>query len=402
MKRCTLEHFRSRCRILSGSLLVCVLALALSHGVQTPSTDSDLIAHEWGTFTSIAGSDGRAVEWAPLTGSFLSSSTNDLPGFVEHFSYVGFKIGLRGTVRMETPVIYFYSPRNVDLSVHVALSQGLITEWYPHAGSVVPAGNPASPFLSQNKVDGTISWNAVHVEPEAASNFAQESTESHYYAARETSASPVRVNGPKGDQQEKFLFYRGVSSFSVPVSTKLTEDGQLDVTNLRPQEIPALVLFERRGEKVGYRLRSNLQNEVVLDPPPLTANINSLYSDLEQILETSGLYQDEAHAMVRTWQNSWFEEGARLFYIVPRSFVDEVLPLNINPVPANTVRVFVGRMEIVTAATRQAVAAAMASNDQATLNKYSRFLEPILQIIEEKNPANMNRLPGSKNKESRR
>jgi hypothetical protein len=26
-------------------------------------------AHEWGTFTSVAGADGQAVEWFPLTGS---------------------------------------------------------------------------------------------------------------------------------------------------------------------------------------------------------------------------------------------------------------------------------------------------------------------------------------------
>ena len=37
-----------------------------------------LTVHEWGTFTSIAGTEGQAVEWSPLTGS------TDLPGFVEH------------------------------------------------------------------------------------------------------------------------------------------------------------------------------------------------------------------------------------------------------------------------------------------------------------------------------
>ena len=40
------------------------------------STDSSLTAHEWGTFTSIAGRNGQAVRWVPLNGS-------DLPRFVE-------------------------------------------------------------------------------------------------------------------------------------------------------------------------------------------------------------------------------------------------------------------------------------------------------------------------------
>ena len=94
---------------------------------------SGLTAHEWGTFTSIAGRDGSAVEWLPLTGS------TDLPGFVEHFRYNGFKLGLRGTVRMETPVLYFYDSRQETVSVKVSFAKGLITEWYPHAAHVEPA-----------------------------------------------------------------------------------------------------------------------------------------------------------------------------------------------------------------------------------------------------------------------
>jgi hypothetical protein len=104
------------------------------------------------------------------------------------------------------------------------------------------------------------------------------------------------------------------------------------------------------------------------------------------ILVDQGLYPDEAHAMVETWRDSGFEEGSRLIYIVPRSFIDRVLPLTINPTPGQIVRVFVGRLEIVTPATASAVETAVASGDQATLNKYSRFLEPILQTVREQQP----------------
>jgi len=85
--------------------------------------------------------------------------------------------------------------------------------------------------------------------------------------------------------------------------------------------------------------------------------------------------------MVETWKDSWFEEGSRLIYVVPRSFVDNILPLTIDPAPGQMVRVFVGRLEIVTPATAMAVKTAVAHNDEATLDKYSRFLEPILQTI---------------------
>src|SRR5437868_4494252 len=40
------------------------------------ANQNNLIVHEWGTFTSIAGKDGVTLEWRPLNGSA------DLPGFV--------------------------------------------------------------------------------------------------------------------------------------------------------------------------------------------------------------------------------------------------------------------------------------------------------------------------------
>jgi len=114
----------------------------------------------------------------------------------------------------------------------------------------------------------------------------------------------------------------------------------------------------------------------------LTGRLDSLYGDLEEILVGQGLYRDEAHAMIETWKESWFEEGSRLIYIVPRGFIENVLPLTIDPAPGQVVRVFVGRLEIVTPATAMAVRTAAARNDEATLNKYGRFLQPILQTIE--------------------
>jgi hypothetical protein len=49
-----------------------------------------------------------------------------------------------------------------------------------------------------------------------------------------------------------------------------------------------------------------------------------------------------------------------------------------------TTRVFVGRLELVTPATERAVESAFASNDQLTLAKYNRFLEPILRNMIQK------------------
>jgi hypothetical protein len=69
---------------------------------------------------------------------------------------------------------------------------------------------------------------------------------------------------------------------------------------------------------------------------------------------------------------------------VPRSFVDKVLPLSISPAPERLERVFVGRLEIVTPQTARTVETAFAANDESTLNKYKRFVQPILQIARER------------------
>ncbi|MBZ5658083.1 MAG: hypothetical protein LAO56_22710 [Acidobacteriia bacterium] len=334
----------------------------------------DLTIHEWGTFTAIAGRDGRAAEWTPLTGS------SDLPGFVEHLSDGNLKAGLRGTIRMETPVLYFYSPRDVTVSVRVAFSKGVLTEWYPRAARVEPGGNLRTASLSQLHADGSIAWNDIAVSPNLSGEFPRELRSNRYYAARETSSTPLRVQTTSGDQREKFLFYRGVSAARLPLSAKLKPDGRLAVRNLSQEEIPTVIFFERRGERVGYRLAHSLTDETALDPPVLTGNVDTLRGDLEGMLVAQGLYPDEAHAMVETWRDFWFEEGSRLIYLVPRGFIDHVLPLAISPAPGQVVRVFVGRLEIVTPATARAVATALASDDEVTLKKYGRFLEPILQM----------------------
>ena len=79
-----------------------------------------VVAHEWGTFTSVADDQGRPTEWLPLSGQ------SDLPCFVHYYQNREVKVltspslgpvvnyrqareRLRGTVRMETPVIYFYA-----------------------------------------------------------------------------------------------------------------------------------------------------------------------------------------------------------------------------------------------------------------------------------------------------
>jgi hypothetical protein len=338
--------------------ILALLTATFLVAAETPSKSDQsqaLTAHEWGTFTSIAGKNGQAVEWLPYGGP------SDLPCFVDRFKSATAKVNLSATVRMETPVIYFYSPRAMTLSVRVHFRQGLLTEWFPQA--------QASNEIPTN----TLFWSKVKIKPDAVADFPVEKTPSHYYAARSTDAAPLEV----GSQKERFLFYRGIGHSSVPIAATITGDGRVRVRNTGNDEIRGIILFENRHGQIGFRLQKVLRDEVTLETPSLTSDFATLAGQLEEILVAEGLYRKEAEAMIETWRDSWFEQGARLFYLVPQRAIDSILPLEIQPAPAQIARVFVGRTEIITPATEREVRDAIANDDRVTLEQYGRFLEPI-------------------------
>src|SRR5262249_33908092 len=358
---CTSPARRSGALVLLSGLLGASLAAGTRDRSQKRElTNSPLVVHEWGTFTSIAGLDGNAVHWLPLR------ATSDLPAFVEHIQNAVGKGSLGGTVRMETPVIYFYSPEEMIVSVQVSFAQGIITEWYPH-GTLVQRPDAPRIYALNAQTRGGIAWNEVSVAPKLAADFPREPASSHYYAARETSATPISISAPGGNRHEKFLFYRGVSVFAPPMSAAVLSATKLRLENRSSQPIPAVILFERRGDRVGYRVLPSLDGEINVETPSNSGTGESLRSELEAVLAAQGLFADEAKAMLETWRVSWFEEGSRIFYIVPKSFVESVLPLTIRPIPARVERVFIGRIELLTQGTEEAIEAGLLSHDHESL-----------------------------------
>jgi hypothetical protein len=384
------------------SVCVPVLALIVFIGVKLsarhtranakPAAENNLVVHEWGTFTSIAGKDGVALEWRPLNGP------PDLPKFVHTIQQgsaglrdAAPKADLSASVRMETPVIYFYSNNDVDVSVKVDFPKGKITEWYPQA-RIVRTG---------------INWGRFKVMPGAPLTFPAEYSPNHYFAARETDSAPVQVCSTDGKpaQQEKFLFYRGVGTFDLPLSVKLT-GAKILLKNPSQNEIPHLIIFENRGGKIGYRKLDAFMGETTSERPTLDGNIDLLISDLKQILVASGLYEKEAEAMIKTWRTSWFEEGMRVFYVLPREITDSVLPINIDPKPTQLTRVLVGRAEVITPQMEKSVQRQVERLDDSSprvraeamlaIRKYGRFSEPILKRIleNERNEPTRDRLRG--------
>jgi hypothetical protein len=355
--------------------VVAVLTLGLALAGNAKKQETDLVAHEWGTFTSIAGNAGTAVQWYPW------SVPTDLPQFVEHFQSRNFKVNLSGTIRMETPVLYFYAPTETQVSVRVRFSKGLITEWYPHVTRFTPRGDRNKVTFIRGDEGGSVAWESVAIRPRDESAPARESRESRYYAARATAAAPVIVSSPAGAQHEKFLFYRGVSSEESPLSALSQANGDVQVENQGGLPVAMLMMFDRRGGKTGFRLVKNVEAATTLQAPELGGTAEAASEEMLAALMNEGLYPDEARAMLETWKDAWFEEGTRLLYIVPRPFVDRVLPLTITPTPANVTRVFVGRLEVVSTRTQTAIETALATGDEPTLAKYNRFLQPMLEIL---------------------
>ena len=372
-----LSHPLSRLAALSLALLSLFTADGRRPLSSSPVSPADeLIVHEWGTFTSVSGRDAQALVWRPL------SVESDLPSFVYSVDKGRVPRGLRypsksGSpvrVRMETPVIYFYSGREMSVSVKVGFPGGRITEWYPQA----------------RNADRGLDWGQFRVLPGARVKLPHERAENHYYPARDTDAAPLEVRTERGTEHEKFLFYRGVGNFSLPLSARLGGD-RVVIDNSCGEDVGRVILFENRDGKFGYLSRDVPQGVTELERPTLDSNIEDLRRELKAMLVSHGLYEREAAAMLNTWRDSWFEEGLRLFYLMPRKTTDAVLPVTIDPQPAELVRVLVGRTELITPEMEGHVTKQVSKLDDPSqgvreaalkeIRRYGRFTEPLLEQV---------------------
>ena len=320
---------------------------------ESPSIISQLVVHEWGTFTSFSGSNGLPVSFRP--------ENTDLPSFV-YFSEDQLSKGGRllrgGLVSMETPVLYFYTDRDTRVGVTVDFPRGWITEWYPFASSP-PALDPRAEKTGGQRIH----WE-MKLTPAEPARFPREKGENHYYAARETDASPLQVDVPiqpnerqhllRGGsvvQREKFLFYRGVGTFPPPVTVRALGGEQVQIRNSSGGKVGGLVLLRVHEGMIRYRELPAIDPgaEATARLPEKAARVSELKELLVKSLMGAGLYAREAHAMVNTWDSAWLqEEGMRLLYLVPRAKTDELLPLKVTPQPTEVVRVLVGRHDFLT------------------------------------------------------
>jgi hypothetical protein len=294
-------------------------------------TREAFVVHEWGTFSTFSGSDGKPQRFRP--------KADDLPKFVYKQPYYWDRKDGYGDVfvSLETPVLYFYSEKERTASLRVDLPQGTVTEWYPQA-SRLP--------------DRRLRWDEIKILPRGQTAPVQKSDGTRYFAARETDANALQVKAKKEKvEHENFLFYRGVGDFTMPVTVSAQGKGAFKVKNTSKEAIPAFILLHAQNSKVRFKVCQHLSqaSEMEVQEAPTESTPNELADTMVKLLTEQGLYEKEARAMVKTWRADWFDEpGTRVLYLVPTSVTNNLLAMKVEPKPDSLVRVLVGRHDVLT------------------------------------------------------
>lgn len=374
-------------------ILGLVLLAGVGYGV-TQTTDAStkgMVVHEWGTFTTLHATDGTHLSGLYFDEEQLPRFTYQHGDFTKRAEAVynkkGFDISPTNepqnvTVKMETPVIYFYSSKSQNATVQVDFPQGIISQWYPQNTS----GNKMHDNWDFTKpYKGRMKWK-VRVLPLNSNKKLtppQEEETKIWISPRATDANLIES---QKREVEKFIFYRGVANFAIPIETKFVSDNELTVKNTGPNTLPKVFVYEKKTDGVEIfwwngELKSGAEQKINFSTQSPT---KADFAIFEQALEDMGLYEKEAKAMLATWEQSYFKHpGLRVFWIVPEQKVNELLPLKVSPRPTEIKRVFMGRIDLLTPAFEKELLEVY--KQYPTLKKYSldRYYKGYLERAEQ-------------------
>jgi hypothetical protein len=404
--------------------------------------------HEWGTFTTVSGSDGRLltglhVEEEHLP-SFVYSHLGMEPRAQGQYGYLNLQLMNKGaqnkhqisvfqdkkkiihpmimfkgipvaqlknvTVKMETPVIYFYGDDTPKVNVKVGFNGGTISQWYPDRKS----GDTPNKFLKgKNKLSdqlqkmigdremvslsqpidfsklyqGAIEWD-VEILPKSAADpaftFKPDENNTWIYP-RVPEANMIKV----GDEFEDFLFYRGIGNFELPATFSVDSSETLNVTNNSKEAIPFAFAFENIAGKFRYKTIGKIATGEVakvtekewVTPSKTQAQQVEVFQQMRKGLIAQGLTTDEANGMIKTWWKSYFNKpGLRVFWVVTQTDLERILPLAVDPAPANQIRVLVGRADIMRPKFEQQMIADLGTH-QFSKYQQDRFILPYMNRL---------------------
>jgi hypothetical protein len=365
--------------IFNRTFFLCILSalpeilLSQSQLVKSYSSSEGFVAHEWGTFTTLRRSNGELL-------SGLEREEETLPRFVNNLCFCyekardhtnkGFSslstIIKNVTVKMETPVIYFYNSQNSSktVTVNIGFKNGSISQWYPQRNSgevfnkvqflypynfiTVPITDFAAPRT------GSIQWNIDVLPANDTSSYSSNPLlETPLWRIPRLTASN-KLKSLLSEQVEKYLFYRGIGNFVEPIKISFNTSHNLVIHNTGTEKFTYILVYERkRDNSISIWWSGSISgNQPKVVQNPVKNSTISAAQEMEKFvikLMSAGLYEDEARAMLKTWEKSYFEhEGLKVFWIVPRQFTEEILPIKFDPNPDDVNRVLIGRSEILT------------------------------------------------------
>jgi hypothetical protein len=364
---------------IKGLLAMAVAWLSLSLG-QFATAAEPLVVHEWGTFTSLQDDTGQELVGINIDDEPVPAFVHNLSPYILsqpvlsslHWAYKA-KGAPRHhplvTMRLETPVIYFYPPAGaklpLELDVSVKFRGGWLTEFYPEAHAEAPGIKQGRFEFDQltSQTVGSLTWPDLRVGTDGV---APETDEHVWLAPRKVQAAGVTAGS---GESEKYLFYRGVGRLAAPLRSKLNrEEGRVSFAAnfeavLKADETaatgPLWLVHVRPDGNTAFRTLET--SPLSADPKRQVAEGSYRFADDEyrtdgrERLETAmhaalvadGLFADEATALLSTWQRAYFASpGLRVFYLVPRQWTDHYLPLSISA-ESRIERVMVGRLELV-------------------------------------------------------
>ena len=356
-----------------------------------------MVVHEWGTFTALQDDQGRTI-------GAINSDDEPVPKFVHRISGTAKGVPLSDltpsfeskaikpnhpdvTMRLETPGIYFYPPSGqktpATVDVRVDFNGGWLSEFYPMAQAVAPdLPNPQVAYPSLGiGTHSSLEWKGLQV---GVTGIPVETRDHVWITPREVKAALVKspMENAKSysrkvvNEPEKFLFYRGVGHLDSPLRVTRNEKshtlqifGHFDVGKiggqLNPQDFQTAdgwLVEIRRDGACAFRSIGSLDYLSQKNGAQPLREIPGIFEEKEfskawlaelqevmrKALVKDGLFDDEAAAMLKTWELSYFKSpGLRLFYIVPHAWTDRVLTLTISGHP-EIKRVMVGRIELIT------------------------------------------------------
>jgi hypothetical protein len=351
------------------SLAFVILITGVLSGTHVRADSAALIVHEWGTFTSFQDSNGGTISGINVDDEPVPKFVHrlrDMPIFTTRSLPGRWSQGYPSchpdvTLRLETPVLYFYPQptfaSDQALEVRATFIGGWLTEFFPFA--VVEKTGPAD--MVDRSTQSSLQWSRLRLATNSAANLPQ--TEERVWLAPRKVRSAVVIADEK-HEAEKYLFYRGVGHLDAPLIVR-QQDRSLEIS-LRDgetflQKLPPIWIVQVLPDgRVRYRRvpageRSTVTASIPTAIETAPSELGALRQELAEALVAEGLFKDEARAMLETWQLSYFEsEGLRLFFVLPPSWTNAHLPLSISA-PADITRVMLGRVELISDHQREAL-----------------------------------------------